>query len=520
MYGKRINDFLCSEFDPVVQTRAGKVRGYKVNEIYTFHGIRYAKAERFQMPEPIDPWEGIVDAQDYGHVCPCRPEHTTVGNLAFPKRYWPADENCQYLNIWTKQLDSNAKRPVVLWLHGGGFASGSCLELECYDGENMCRYGDIVQVSLNHRLNIYGFLDLSDYGPEYEYSGIAGMEDIVMALRWIRDNIAAFGGDPENVTIFGESGGGGKVRALMQMASADGLYHKAIVDSGILPGERKSAAEEKEEARAFAKKIVDSAGGLECLRKMDNYSLQNLIVQVTGEDFFAWSPAPCTGTYIGEWHNAGFRKETLHIPIIAGSVFSELVPRPQQINDKNALSQQERYQAIVDAYGEAAAPAILETFQKAYPEFNVYYASLADCMVRRATVDFCIKRAEAGGENTYNFLFAHETKYKGGLLSTHADELAFAFHNAEYIGAMFAGEQTWKIQDQFFCSFMAFAKTGDPNNQKISPWKKVTQKEHNCFVFSKSPGNRIAHDEEFMNLVAKYSRYALPFWMKKNNKEA
>ena len=97
MYNKTINAFLCSEFDPVVQTKAGKVRGYKINEIYTFHGIRYAKAERFQMPEPVDPWEGIVDAQDYGHVCPCRPEHTTVGNLAFPKRYWLADENCQHL---------------------------------------------------------------------------------------------------------------------------------------------------------------------------------------------------------------------------------------------------------------------------------------------------------------------------------------------------------------------------------------------------------------------------------------
>lgn len=517
MYNKSIRDFLCSEFDPVVLTRAGQVRGYKVNEVYIFRGIRYAKAERFQMPEPPDPWEGIADAQDYGHVCPTRPEHITTGNLAFPKRYWLADENCQYLNIWTKQLDADAKKPVIVWLHGGGFAAGSCLELECYDGENMCRYGDVVQVSLNHRLNIYGFLDLSDYGSKYECSGIAGMADIVAALKWIQDNIAAFGGDPDNVTVFGESGGGGKVRALMQMASADGLYHRAIVDSGILPCQKTTPDEEKQNARAFAGKIVEAAGGLDALLKMDNYHLQALIDQTAGSDFFNWHPVPCTGTYTGEWYNAGFRRETLRIPLIAGSVFAELVPRPEQINDKNALSGKERYQAIVDAYGEEAAPRILEAFQKAYPEFNVYFASLADCMVRRPTVDFCIKRVEAGGKNTYNFLFAHETGYKGGLLSTHADELAFVFHNAEYAGALFAGEQTWKIQDEIFYSFMAFARTGDPNNEKISLWKKVTPQEHNCFVFSKAPGNRVSHDEELMELVGRYSKYAKPRWAREQN---
>lgn len=519
MYNKVIKDFLCSEFDPVVQTTAGKVRGYRLNEIYNFRGIRYAKAKRFQMPEPADPWDDILDAQDYGHVCPCRPEHATVGNLAFPKRYWLADENCQYLNIWTKQLDPDAKKPVVLWLHGGGFAAGSCLELECYDGENMCRYGDVVQVSLNHRLNIYGFLDLSDYGPEYEHSGIVGMEDIVMALQWIHDNIASFGGDPDNVTILGESGGGGKVRALMQMASADGLYHRAIVDSGILPGQSITPAEEKQAAKDFSRRIVDAAGNLDALEKMDNYHLQKLVAQVAGADFFNWNPVPCTGSYTGEWYNAGFRKETLSVPMIVGSVFSELVPRAQEINNKNALSKQARYQAIVDAYGASPAPAIMEAFQKAYPEFNVYYASLVDCMVRRPTVEFCLKRVASGGKDTYNFLFAHETNYKGGLISTHADELPFVFHNAEYIGAVFAGEETWKIQDEIFYSFMAFAKTGNPNNEKITHWAKVTQAEHNCFVFSKAPGNRVAHDEELMKLVGQYSKYAQPRWSKKQENE-
>ena len=518
MYNKIIKEFVCSETEPVVQTKAGKIRGYKMNEIYTFLGIRYAQAERFKMPEPVTPWEGIVDTQDYGHVCPTRPETMTVGNLAFPKRYWLPNENCQYLNVWTKYLDTAVKKPVIVWLHGGGFSSGSCIELECYDGENMCRYGDIVQVSLNHRLNIYGYLDLSDYGPEYELSGNVGMEDVVVALKWVRDNIASFGGDPNNVTIFGESGGGAKVRALTQMGAADGLYHRAIVDSGIMGGKDVTTAEEKQRAKDSAKKIVDAAGGLETLKQLPNDALLKIIEKAGDGGFFNWGPVPGTGSYIGEWYNAGFRKESLSIPLIAGSVFTELVPRPKEINDKSALSEAERYQAVVEAYGEEPAPAIRDAFKKAYPEFNLYYVSIIDTMVRRPTSKFCAKRTEAGGKDTYNFMFAHETNYKGGLLSTHADELAFVFHNVEYIGSQFAGEQTYIMQDQIFNSFMAFARTGNPNNDKIPAWKAVTPDEHNCFVFSKAPGNRVAHDEELMEIVAKYTKHAFPSFMKKKDK--
>lgn len=517
MYRRKIEQFICSEFEPVVQTKAGKLRGYQINGIYTFRGIRYAKAKRFHMPEPVDPWDGIVDAQDYGHVCPTRPEHDVVGNLAFPKRYWLADENCQYLNVWTEQLDPEAKKPVVVWIHGGGFSAGSCLELECYDGENMCRYGDVVQVSLNHRLNIYGFLDLSDYGSEYALSGIVGMEDIVAALRWVQDNISAFGGDPNNVTIFGESGGGGKVRALMQMGSADGLYHKAIVDSGILPSRGLGAQDEKQEALLFAQKIVEKAGGIESLKAMDNYHLQDLIETVSEGGFVNWGPVPCTGSYSGEWLNTPFREESLHIPLIVGSVYQELVPRPASICDKNALSEEERFHALEEAYGKEPAPAIRNAFRIAYPELNLYYASLIDSMVRIPTVQFCKERVAAGGKDTYNFLFAFETRYKGGLLSTHADELVFAFHNAEYSGAMFAGSDTLKMQDMFFNSLMAFAHTGNPNNAFITPWKKVMPDETNCFVFSAAPGNRIAHDEELMKLIAAYSKHATPRWVKKEN---
>ncbi|MFR5121391.1 MAG: carboxylesterase family protein [Neglectibacter timonensis] len=228
--------FVCSKTEPIVQTKAGKLRGFILDGTYTFHGIKYADAKRFQMPTEVEPWDGVKDALSYGFVSPMLSQDTPNGEVMVPHRYWPMDENCQYLNVWTQTLDQDAKKPVLLWLHGGGFAAGSSIEQQAYDGENMSKYGDAVVVSLNHRLNILGYLDLSPFGEKYANSGNAGNADMVAALRWIHDNIAAFGGDPENVTIFGQSGGGMKVWTLMQTPSADGLFHKGVIQSGLIDG--------------------------------------------------------------------------------------------------------------------------------------------------------------------------------------------------------------------------------------------------------------------------------------------
>ncbi len=509
MYNRAIYRFVCSETEPVVTTHAGKVRGYLVNDIYTFHGIRYAQAERFQMPRPVT-WEGIADAQDYGYICP--PTHDTeiFGDITAPHRYWLQSEHCQYLNIWTQELNPQAKKPVVVWLHGGGFVSGSAIELECYDGENMARYGDVVCVSLNHRLNILGYLDLSDYGEEYANSGIVGMEDIVMALKWVRDNIDQFGGDPDNVTIMGESGGGAKVRALLQMSSADGLYHRAIIQSGILPGNASITPEdEKREAKDTAHRIVEAIGGLDALLSAPYEELLRAMKKVEAERPIAWgsipwTPVPLTGSYVGEWCNAGFRKETLSIPVIAGSVFCELA-RYTNLKDKSAMTEEERYEALVAEYGAEFAPQIRDAFRKAYPELNLYYASVVDTFVRRPTRQFAVERTAAGGADTYNFLFAHETRFKGGLMSTHADDLPFVFHNAEYIGAMFAGDQTYKAQDEIFYAFMAFARSGNPNHSGIPAWHPVTPQKPQCFIFSRKPSCRVDHDAELIRLAAAHA---------------
>ena len=174
-------------------------------------------------------------------------------------RVWPASEDCQNLNIWTPVLGDGKHRPVMVWLHGGGFFSGSSMELPIYDGSNLSRKGDVVVVSLNHRLNVLGFLDLSAYGEAYRQSADVGMLDIVAALHWVKDNIAHFGGDPVNVTIFGQSGGGAKVATLLASATTKGLFQKAIIESGA-PASAPSTYSDQAVSRRVAAATLQELG--------------------------------------------------------------------------------------------------------------------------------------------------------------------------------------------------------------------------------------------------------------------
>ena len=224
----------------IVETSAGKVRGFVRNGIFTFKGIPYgattAGEARFQPPAPPAPWTQVRSSMSYGPVCP-QPVRTgwASDRVAFLYDWddgYPG-EDCLRLNVWTPAAGERGKRPVMVWLHGGGYEAGSSQELPSYDGENLSRRGDVVVVSVNHRLNVFGYLNMAAVGGEkYARSVNVGMLDIVAALQWVRDNVGRFGGDPSNVTVFGQSGGGAKVSTLMAMPSAQGLFHKAIVQSG------------------------------------------------------------------------------------------------------------------------------------------------------------------------------------------------------------------------------------------------------------------------------------------------
>ena len=212
--------------DSIVQTKYGALQGGTSNGIFTYFGVPYAEAKEMFVPaEEVTPWDGVRNAVEYG---PISLQSSMTG---FPVPAGKMDNNSQNLNIWTPGLDGK-KRAVMVWLHGGGFSSGSAQESPAYNGENLSRKGDVVVVSVNHRLNVAGHLDLSVYGEKYRYSANVGILDIIDSLEWIQENIESFGGDPENVTVFGESGGGAKVLALMTSPYAKGLFHKGIVQSG------------------------------------------------------------------------------------------------------------------------------------------------------------------------------------------------------------------------------------------------------------------------------------------------
>ena len=228
----------------IAQTEYGKVQGYLLNHVYTFLGVPYGAdtsgKNRFMPPQKPEPWADVRPAVFYGNTAPQRMENrwpNNYGTFADHWNYWDVSEDCLYLNVWTPGIADGKKRPVLVWLHGGGFTNGSGIEQDGYHGENISREGDIVFCSINHRLGPIGFSDLSGVGGEaYKDSGNVGMLDIIAALRWVHDNIANFGGDPGNVTVMGQSGGGSKVCTVAAMPAAKGLIHRAVALSGSTVG--------------------------------------------------------------------------------------------------------------------------------------------------------------------------------------------------------------------------------------------------------------------------------------------
>ncbi|MBR1738036.1 MAG: carboxylesterase family protein [Firmicutes bacterium] len=215
-----------SKDDTIVATNAGKIQGKNQNGVYSFLGVPYAQAnEKFVNASPIESWDGVRQATEYSDMSP----QFAILGIGENNAGEGTSNNCQNLNIWT--TDTSGKKPVMVWLHGGGFSTGSANEAG-YDGTKLSKTGDVVVVGVNHRLNVFGHLDLTAYGDKYTNSDNVGMTDIIEALQWVQENIDQFGGDPNNVTIFGESGGGAKVLAMMTSTDAKGLFHKAIVESG------------------------------------------------------------------------------------------------------------------------------------------------------------------------------------------------------------------------------------------------------------------------------------------------
>lgn len=518
---------ICNHREPVAHTPLGDLRGVKTEDAYIFRGIQYATARRFHRPEPEQPWEGIRDAIIYGFVCPEITTPVPHDQFTVPHVFYPQQENCQYLNVWTQSLDPSARRPVLVWLHGGGYSTGSGIEHYAYDGEELSRSQDVVVVTVNHRLNVLGYLDLSAYGAEYANSGNAGMADLVEALRWVKNNIAAFGGDPDRVTIFGQSGGGGKVTTLLQMPSADGLYHRAVIQSGVMdpgPGEfvrRKN--------RRAAELVMEELGlGADQVSELETLPYATLaaaadragrrVNEETGERFM-WGPVPDGGYYVGYPFETGFRKESLRIPVMMGTVFAEFTSNfdtPAGDGMKNRWTREETCAHLREKFGEDAEK-ISRAFDAAYPGRNPADALFADTFVRRETVRLARQRVREGGKDTFLYLFDLESPFNDGTLAWHNAEIPYVFHNAEYLEPSFIPGVTEGLQRLMSGAWAAFAAAGDPNHEGHPAWPRVEAERSPTMIYGRTSGARTDHDAAFLDAAPR--ERALPVFLKKKQEK-
>ncbi len=512
---------------PIADTADGKLHGFKLDQVYHFRGIRYASAERFEMPSPVEPWTGVRDAKAFGYIAPLLPEKphqegdpggAPENTFEMPHVYWPESENCQYLNVWTRHLNEDAKRPVLVWLHGGGFCAGSSIELPSYDGHNLAEHGDVVVVNLNHRLNVIGFLDLSSFGGEYQYTGCLGMADIVEALRWVRRNIAAFGGDPDNVTVAGQSGGGGKVAALLQMPAADGLYAKAIIQSGSMretkfyaPDEKEPIRilqEEKEGWQELGRRTAKELGLTEetigkirtaLYKELAKAALRAAKALHRNTGMMLLEPSPVKGFYEGSCACAGFRRETEHIPVMIGTNLGEFTFM-HYLGYKDRYTEEEKKNLLQKELGENTEE-ILKEFTKIYPDKDILYAMSVDTKFRRPAAAMARARSRWAKAPVFVYQMNLIVPYLGGLALWHCGEIPFVFRNTENELTLCTSEAAEKLQEEVSAAWLRFMETGSPSGEDLA-WDPYTPEKPEVMFLDESSGQVRESDGRLLELLS------------------
>lgn len=500
--------------DAIANTTYGKIAGFTQNGLYIFKGIPYAKANRFEAPTAPDSWEGVRSCRHFG---PTSPQGKRSGwesdeiAFAFDWDDGYTGENCQRLNIWTPGLDDGKTRPVMVWLHGGGFAAGSGQELPGYDGANLSKNEDVVVVTLNHRLNALGFLDLSDFGDKYAKSGNAGMLDIVSALEWVRDNIVNFGGDPGNVTIFGQSGGGGKVGTLTGMPAAEGLFHKAIVQSGSMLRMMTSDNSRRigRETAAILGLDKNNIGVIdtipyEQLLAAGEKAIAKVKAEVGAEGgafIFGWAPT-VDGDVLPE-HPYGNEapQQSRDIPMMIGTTLHEFTASTYVPALKN-LSKEQIVENLRQRYGDNTDD-FLKAFEKAYPDYAAIDLIDTDFTFRPSAVVQAGLKAGQDAAPVYMYLFSWESPVMDGRLrSTHCMEIPFVFANTDRHASMTGGgDDARRLGDIMSKAWANFARTGNPNTEDLPEWPAFTAENGATMVFDNECKVVNNHDKELLEVI-------------------
>lgn len=496
--------------DPVARTVAGLIRGYRQGCVSMFKGVPYGAptggANRFRPALPPVPWQGVRSALHYG---PIAPQDKGMGRFhdeeAFIFRWNDAvaDEDCLRLNVWTPALDAG-RRPVLVWLHGGGFAAGSGHDIPAFDGENLARTGDAVVVTLNHRLNVLGFLDLSGWGSEFAESGNLGMLDIVAALRWVRDNIAAFGGDPDRVTIFGQSGGGGKVSALMAMPSARGLYHRAMILSGSFAGfntpERSGRL-----AELLLAELGLGRGDITRLQALPYTQLRAAADRVSARinppfggfvdvrripQNLDYAPVIDGHTIVADPADPALPATDPAVPLIIGSTLNEFVTG---INWPECDAMDEADLRVrVETFLPGRSDAVIRAFRKGAPGARPFdlWSRIATAPIRQAVIDQAARRLASGAARTYLFWFTWQTPVlEGRPRAFHCLDIPFWFDNAARCASMTGGgAEALDLAASMSRTLGAFARSGSPDGAGLPSWQPIGQASFPSLRIDRKPG--------------------------------
>lgn len=480
----------CNAQDPyVVKTTNGQVRGFEEEGTMAFKGIPYAKAERLMPPMPVEKWDTILECQEWG------PQSLQGGRMQNG-----SSEECCVLNVWT--TDTKGNKPVMFWCHGGGFDSGTSA---WNPGMGLAKK-DVVVVSLNHRLNIIGFLDLSQAGnPKYKYSGNVGMMDAVAALEWVRDNIEKFGGDPTNVTIFGESGGGGKVGTLMCMPSAKGLFHKAIIMSGtILNVNNKAMTEEL--GLAVLEQLGIPASEVERIKDVPYDRLyqagQRALAASIGTRtpgtpmMWGFGPTPDGEVLLQQPFQPDFASISSDIPLIIGTTFNEL----QRGQYQREMTLEQAKEASRVTFGDDT-DTYAAAFAKAWPDMVPQDLLSVDMMFRPKTIITADAASASKRAPVYNYMFTW--KHPTTRISAHGAELNFCFNTLHLAGRDLPSpsESDLQLADRMAQSWANFAHTGNPNVEGLPEWHPYSAENGECYIFAPVIEVRHNFDRELEEII-------------------
>lgn len=514
------------ETTAVAQTNSGKVRGYVHNGIYTYKGIPYAQAKRFQAPEKPAAWEGIRSSMSYGPVSPLMTPTTTVQDeieFLFHHDWGYTNEDCLRLNIWSPGINDGKKRPVMFWIHGGGYTAGSSQELPSYDGEAIAKKGDVVLVSINHRLNILGFLDLSEFGDKYKSSANASFYDLVVALQWVRDNISNFGGDPGNITIFGQSGGGGKVSTLMSSPLAKGLFHKAIVQSGVWADFQEQSVSKRIGAAVLNElgiipSKVDSiqkvpydklvaAGNRAQAKVREQLKAEGVLTEGLGIRF-GWTPTLDGVLLTHHMKDPQSLALSANIPLIIGSTKNEFMNSLRNPALKKA-NEAEVKEFLKKTWGDKT-DAYIAAVKKAYPT-DTRPNDLCDIdgFFRPGMVAQANAKSSAGSAPVFMYLFTWQSPVMDGTYKAiHCIEIPFAMNNIARCEEMTGGgKEAYVLADKISQGWINFARTGDPNHKGLPVWPKYTSSVGATMMFDNTCTIRNHPDKELLELTSASPRF-------------